>query len=98
MGGSVEEVTKALSPTATGTEPRLAPRVQPLQLLNQGFEQLDDSQLTIDEYHALTSATWPETTGISAEEAERHFWQLMATRPAASKKFGTTALDAAKVG
>ena len=76
----VEDVVRALSPTADGSEPRLAPRVQPLQLFNRGFEQCDDARLTVDEYRALSAATWPDEP-CSLAEVERRFWALMAQRP-----------------
>ncbi|KOO33961.1 putative lysine-specific demethylase jmj14-like protein [Chrysochromulina tobinii] len=86
----VEDVVRALSPTADGSEPRLAPRVQPLQLFNRGFEQCDDARLTVDEYRALSAATWPDEP-CSLAEVERRFWALMAQRPTQA---GVGALEA----
>ena len=54
----VEDVVRALSPTADGSEPRLAPRVQPLQLFNRGFEQCDDARL-VDGEARIAAALQP---------------------------------------
>ena len=52
--GGIAAAVRQLSPSADGSEPRLAPRVQPLQLFNKGFEQCDsEMRLTTEEYHAL---------------------------------------------
>ena len=91
---------KQLTPSADVGDPRLAPRVQPLQLFNKGFEQCDKDgmRLTIEEYHALCEATWPQGDVSDVENAERAFWELMASRP---PKVGLhtlpTGLEAAKL-
>lgn len=92
-GGTVEEIVRALAPTASGAEPRLAPRVQPIQLFNRGFEQCDDVRLTVDDYRKLTQAAWPEEERLPHDEAERHFWKLMAEAPVVKQK-GVSGLGA----
>ena len=77
------QIIKALSPSADGGEPLLAPRVQPVQLLNKGFLQCDGdiARLTVDEYHELCVAAWPGGEDLSVSEAEQQFWNLMVTEP-----------------
>lgn len=78
--GAIENLCREL--TAGGQfDVRLAPRIQPLQLFNKSFEQCE-ADLTVLEYKLLMEVTFPAArTDDQCVEAEKEFWNLMATRP-----------------